>query len=118
MGFLSGMFGTNSPWDGAKYIEKVSGQKFWHNGFIEKDNSIQFGKEFAMQEDPLGPRIRSQDKHSLMGELIYYFQICESNGDEKALKYIARAMKKYIDDYPEQNAIVFFGGQTDYFKYS
>jgi hypothetical protein len=117
MGFFSGIFGANSAWDGAKYITKVSGQKFWHNGFIDKDNAIQYGKQYARQEDPMGPRNRAQDKHSLMGELIFYFQIYENSNDEKALKYIAQAMTAYIDEFPEQNAIVHFGGQTDYFSY-
>ena len=117
MGFFSGLFGKASEWDGSRYIEKVSGQKFWHKAFIDKDAAIDYGMRFALEVDMLGPRVRSQDVFTLMGELIYYFEICEERGDNTALRYIARSMSRYIDDYPDQNAIVYFGGKTDYFNY-
>jgi len=117
MGFLSGIFGKNSEWDGSHYIAKISGQKFWHKAFIDKDAAINFGVEFASEVDMLGPRIRAQDVITLMGELIYYFQICEQRSDEVALRCISKAMSRYIDDYPDQNAIVYFGGRTSYFNY-
>ena len=117
MGFFSGMFGTNSLWDGSKYIEKVTGQKFWHNGFIDKDNAIEYGRQFAMYIDPKGARRRPQDVNSLIGELIYYFQLCEGNGDEKALRYIATAMKKLAEDHPDPNTLGFFIAHTNYLRY-
>ena len=117
MGFFSGIFGKNSQWDGSQYIEKKCGQKFWHNSFIDKDEAFKYGQEFAMEVDPLGARKRQPDMHTLMGELIYYFQICESRDDENALRIIAKVMSKYMEEFPEQMGIVYFGGQTAYYKY-
>ena len=117
MGFFSGMFGKNSPWDGSKYIARISGQNFWHIGFIDKDKAIDYGLEFARTVDPAGARRRSQDKHSLIGELICYFQMCEEFGDEKALRYIANAMKVYEKENPDQHALGYFISYTNYLNY-
>jgi hypothetical protein len=117
MGFLSGIFGKSSEWDGSHYIASVCGQKFWHKAFIDKDNAIEFGRRLAFEVDPMGPRIRSQDVVTLMGELIYYFNICEERHDETALRYISRAMKKYVENHPDQNAIVYFTAKTNYLIY-
>lgn len=117
MGFFSGMFGANSPWDGSKYISKVCGEKFWHAGFIDKDIAIEYGREFARQIDPFGARIRPQDKHSLIGELICYFQMCEEIGDEKALRFIVKAMKVYEKENPDQHALGYFISHTNYLNY-
>ena len=117
MGFFSGMFGTKSQWDGSKYIESKCGVKFWHNGFIDKDNAIEYGRQFAMQLDPGGARRRPQDVYSLIGELIFYFQLCQSNGDEKAVRYIARTMKIFTEEYPDKNSLGYFIAETNYLNY-
>jgi hypothetical protein len=118
MGFLSGIFGNDSPWDGSHFIETITRNKFWHKGFIDKDEAISFGQRFAMEVDPMGARLRQQDVTTLIGELIFYFQTCENAGDFDAVRSIAAAMSKYIEKYPDQNAIVYFGAKTSYFSYT
>ncbi len=98
MGFFSGIFGGSSDWDASNYVEKVTGNKFWHKGFINKDEMRQYGQEMALQTDPMGARKRPQGPDTIVGELVYLMLIAESQNDEKAQKYIARTMQYLLDN--------------------
>jgi len=98
MGFFSSIFGSSSNWDGSQYVEKVTGNKFWHKAFINKDEMRRYGQEIAFEADPMGPRKRAQGPDTIVGELIYLMMVAESQDDETALKAIARTMKYLLDN--------------------
>jgi len=81
MGFFSGLFGSASEWDGSRYIEKMTGTKFWHERFIDKDEMKRHGQFIAHQIDPLGPRLRAQSQQTIIGELIFLLKTTEQQNE-------------------------------------
>jgi len=98
MGFFSGIFGGSSDWDASNYVEKVTGNKFWHREFINKDEMRQYGQEMAQESDPMGPRIRAQGPYTIVGELVYLMMVAESQDDDKAQRAIAKTMKHLLEN--------------------
>lgn len=98
MGFFSAIFGSNSKWDGASYVEMVSGNKYWHKGFIDKDEMRRFGSDMAARMDIMGPRVRKQSPETMIHELVFLMMECERMGDTKGQKYVARAMQHALDN--------------------
>jgi len=91
MGFLSGIFGSGSEWDGAAYVEKISGNKFWHQNFIDKDEMRRIGISIAMEDDPLNSSPRApQSPNTMVRELSYLFAACLDNEDESGAQVVAR----------------------------
>jgi hypothetical protein len=99
MGFLSGIFGSKSDWDGSRYVEKIAGTKFWHEHFIDKDEMKRYGQILALDLDPFGPRTREQSPATIVGELIFLLQVCEMHNDKKAASYVARAIKDLLENH-------------------
>jgi len=100
MGFLSGIFGSGSEWDGAAYVDKISGNKFWHQNFIDKDEMRRFGISIAMEDDPLNSSPRApQSPKTIVGELIYLFDACLDKEDEAGAKAVARSIKHLLDNH-------------------
>lgn len=100
MGLLSGIFGSGSEWDGAAYVDKISGNKFWHQNFVDKDEMRKFGISIAMEDDPLNtsPRVPQPPK-TIVGELIYLYDACLDKEDEAGAKVVARSIKHLLDNY-------------------
>ena len=100
MGFLSGIFGSQSEWDGAAYVEKISGNKFWHRNFIDKDEMRRYGISIAMEDDPLNTAPRApQSPKTIVGELIYLFDTCVEREDDAGAKAVARSIKHFLDNH-------------------
>lgn len=98
MGFFSSIFGSSSDWDGSRYVERVTGNKFWHAGFIDKDEMRQFGQDMAARMDIMGARVRKQGPDTMVHELVFLMMACEQAGDTQGQKYVARAMKHALDN--------------------
>ena len=103
MGFLSGVFGTNSEWDGYKYVEQVVGRKFWHKNFIDKDAMRANGQFISLQDYPLSTsRDQKQSPFTLVGELVYLMDSCEEVDDFIGQKAVARAMDRLLKSHGHQ----------------
>ena len=99
MGFLSGIFGSKSEWDGSRYVENIAGIKLWHEHFIDKDEMKRYGQILAQNLDPLGPRIREQSPATIVGELIFLLQACDMHNDKQGANYVARAIKDLLENH-------------------
>lgn len=103
MGFLSGIFGSGAEWDGAAYVAKVSGNKFWHRRFIDKDQMRRYGIGLAMEVDPLDTSPRGQQSpKTIVGELIYLFETCVKDQDEVGARAVAKAIQHLLTNYPNR----------------
>ena len=49
MGFFSGIFGSSSDWDGASYVAKVVGKKFWHSEITVDSILKQYHNEISIR---------------------------------------------------------------------
>jgi len=100
MGFFSALIGTSSEWDGASYVAKLAGNKFWHSNFINKDAMRQAGVDFAFESSPLDAAIKiSQSPMTIPGELMYLLKVCESQGDKNGARWAARAMSDLLQKH-------------------
>lgn len=102
MGFFSGLFGTKSEWDGSNYVEEICGEKLWHKNFIDKDEMKRYGQEIALQDDPLGARVRIQSPLTIVGELIYLLQTCELHDDDMGCIRVSRAIEHLIKNHEDK----------------
>jgi hypothetical protein len=102
MGFLSGIFGSNSEWDASNYVSKVAGNKFWHESFIDKDLMKDEGQRVASFLDPLGSSRREQSPDTIVGELLYLLNVCRSRGDNKGIKAVSLAIKHLMENHHEK----------------
>ena len=100
MGFFSALIGTSSEWDGAGYVAKLAGSKFWHSNFIDKELMRRAGVDFAFESNPLDVAITMpQSSMTIPGELIYLLKVCESQGDKKGARWVARAMSDLLEKH-------------------
>jgi hypothetical protein len=99
MGFLSGIFGGAADWDGANYVAKLSGSKFWHKNFIDKDQMRRAGVAIAVELDPLNMAPREpQSIKTIVGELIYLLETCETQNDKAGARNVARAIQHLLSN--------------------
>ena len=103
MGFFSALLGTGSEWDGANYVAKIAGTKFWSKNFIDKDKVRQAGIAYSFYFYPLDtsafPR---QSPMTIPGELIYLLEVCDRQGDTVGAKLVARAMLDLLQIYSDK----------------
>ena len=106
MGFFSSMFGSDSEWSGSKYVEFVTGKKFWYEGFIDMDEMREHGVATAMKDDPIrSTRQMKQSPQTIVGELIYLLETCEVKRDEKGCKAVSTAIQHLLKENSEQLSI-------------
>ncbi len=102
MGFFSSLIGASSEWDGASYVAKLAGSKFWHSNFIDKDVMRRAGVDFAFESSPLDAAIRMpQSPMTIPGELIYLLNACEHQGDTQGARKVARAMLDLLQKHSD-----------------
>ena len=102
MGFFSGLFGSNSQWDGSRYVEKIAGTKIWHQHFIDKDAMKVYGQRIAHEFDPFGPRLRKQSIETIVGELIFLLQETKNQNDIEGTKWVVKAINHLLEHYEDR----------------
>lgn len=100
MGFLSGIFGGSSEWDGAKYVEAVCEKKLWHKYFIDMDEMRRHGLAIALEDDFLNTAPRAeQSPKTIVGELVFLFEACLRQSDEEGLRAISKAINHLLSNH-------------------